>query len=49
MVDELLLESQPPDPELADLIEWAFLDDQIDGVTLSLAYNWLTVNHPCEQ
>ena len=31
----------PPDEELADLIEWAFLEGQIDGVTADLAYLWL--------
>ncbi len=27
-----------PGPELVDLIEWAFLDGQIDGRTADLAY-----------
>jgi len=31
----------PPDPELVDLIEWAFLDGQIDGKTLDLAHIFL--------
>jgi hypothetical protein len=34
-------ESMPPDPELVDLIEWAFLDGQFDGPTADLAYAWL--------
>ena len=35
----------PPDEELADLIEWAFLDGQIDGETQALAFAWLEGNH----
>ena len=31
----------PPDEELVDLIEWAFIDGQIDGETADLAYLWL--------
>ena len=31
----------PPDEELVDLIEWAFLDGQIDGLKADLAYLWL--------
>lgn len=31
----------PPDEELVDLIEWAFLEGQIDGVTADLANCWL--------
>ena len=34
----LLHDSMPPDPELVDLIEWAFLEGQIDGVKADLAY-----------
>ena len=34
----------PPDPELLDLIEWAFLDAQINGETLSLAFAWVESN-----
>ena len=34
----LLLESMPPDPELVDLIEKAFLDGQIDSQVAELAY-----------
>jgi hypothetical protein len=33
-----------PDEELLDLIEWAFLDAQIDGETLSLAFAWVESN-----
>jgi hypothetical protein len=32
------------DEELADLIEWAFLDSQIDGETQALAFAWLESN-----
>ena len=35
---DLLEASIPPDPELVDLIEWAFLEGQIDGRTADLAY-----------
>lgn len=31
----------PPDPELADLIELAYLEGQIDGLKADLAYLWL--------
>ena len=37
----LLEASRPPDEELVDLIEWAFLDGQIDGLKADLAYLWL--------
>jgi hypothetical protein len=37
----LLLESCPPDPELVDLIEQAFLDGQIDSLAAELAYLWI--------
>jgi hypothetical protein len=37
----LLEASIPPDEELVDLIEWAFLEGQIDGVKADLAYAWL--------
>ena len=35
-IEALLAETVPPDDDLADLIEWAFLDEQIDGETQSL-------------
>jgi hypothetical protein len=41
---DLLEASMPPDPELVDLIEWAFLDGQIDGFALDLAHIFL-INH----
>ena len=31
----------PPDPELVDMIEQAFLEGQIDGEKADLAYLWL--------
>ena len=34
----LLAESMPPDPELVDLIEQAFIDGQIDSQVADLAY-----------
>jgi hypothetical protein len=34
-----------PDDDLADLIEAAFLEGQIDGETQSLAFAWLERNH----
>jgi hypothetical protein len=37
-IGALLAETAPPDAELADLIEWAFLDGQIDGETQVLAF-----------
>ena len=35
---ELLEESRPPDSELVDLIEQAFLEGQIDCAKVELAY-----------
>ena len=40
----LLQASKPPDPELVDLIEQAFLDGQIDGLNADLAYLWTQAN-----
>lgn len=40
-LSELLELSRPPDSDLVDLIEWAFLDGQIDGQQADLAYFWL--------
>ena len=34
---ELLEQTSPPDPDLVDLIEQAFLEGQIDGVKADLA------------
>ncbi len=35
---ELLERTRPPDPELVDLIERAFLEGQIDELRADLAY-----------
>ncbi len=40
-LSELLEQTRPPDPELVDLIEQAFLEGQIDGHKADLAYLWL--------
>jgi hypothetical protein len=41
-LSELPEKSRPPDSELADLIEQAFLDELIDGQKANLVYLWLT-------
>jgi hypothetical protein len=38
---DLLEASTPPDEDLVDLIEGAFLEGQIDGQKADLAYLWL--------
>jgi hypothetical protein len=38
---DLLEQTRPPDPDLVDLIECAFLEGQIDGLKADLAYSWL--------
>ena len=38
---EVLEASRPPDPELVDLIEQAFLEGQIDTQMADLPYLWL--------
>jgi hypothetical protein len=43
-VEALLRDSMPPDDECLYLIEQAFLDGQIDGETLSLAFLWIERN-----
>ncbi len=37
-LSELLERARPPDPELVDLIEQAYLEGQIDGLRADLAY-----------
>jgi len=37
----IIEESMPPDPEMVDLIELAFLEGQIDGLTAELAHIFL--------
>ncbi len=46
---QLLEVSRPPDPDLVDLIEQAFLERQINGEAQGLAYLWIEGNHPDEQ
>lgn len=41
MLEEFLRSWLPPDDELLDLIEAAFLEGQIDGDQLSLASAWV--------
>jgi hypothetical protein len=41
-MEELLRAAMPPDEDLADLIEQAFLEGQIDGKKADLAYLSLT-------
>jgi len=38
---DLVEASRPPDPELVDLIEQAFIEGQIDSETAGLAYAYL--------
>ena len=38
---EILDATRPPDPELVDLIEQAFLEGQIDSQKADLAYFWI--------
>jgi hypothetical protein len=40
-MEELLRMSAPPDEDMVDLIERAFLEGQIDGQKVDLAYSWL--------
>ena len=44
-MEKLLRAAVSPDDDLADLIEWAFLEGQIDGETQALAFAWLERNH----
>lgn len=44
MLDEFLKKWYPPDDDLVDLIEMAFLKGAIDGVTAALALSWLESN-----
>ena len=48
-MEELLRAAMPPDEEMVDLIEQAFLEGQIDGITADLASQWLNAfgrDHP---
>jgi hypothetical protein len=40
-MEELLRAAMPHDVEMVDLIERAFLEEQIDGQKADLAYLWL--------
>ena len=40
-LSEILEQSRPPDPELVNLIELAFLDSQIDNQKAERAYLWI--------
>ncbi len=40
-LSELLEQTRPPDPDLVDLIEQAFIEGQIDSLEAGLAYLWL--------
>ena len=40
-LSELLEQTRPPDAELVDLIEQAYLEAQIDGLQADLAYFFL--------
>ncbi len=44
-LSEILEQTRPPDPELVDLIEQAFLEGQIDSRKAELAYLWLLGGH----
>ncbi len=41
MLNEFLKNWHPPDDDLLDLIETAFLDGTISGVTAALAFAWV--------
>ena len=43
-LSEILELARPPDPDLVDLIQQAFLAGQIDGRRADLAYFWLSLN-----
>jgi len=38
---KILEETRPPDPDMVDLIERAFIEAQIDGQKAALAYDYL--------
>jgi hypothetical protein len=40
-MEELLRAAMPPDEDMLDLIELAFLEGQIDGLKVDLACIWL--------
>jgi len=40
-INALLEQAAPPGPELVDLLEKAFLEEQLDGQAMELAYLWV--------
>ena len=44
-LSEILEQTRPPDPELVDLIEQAYLEGQIDSERAEVAYLWLLGCH----
>ena len=46
-LSEILEQTRPPDPELVDLIEQAFIEGQIDSqkAELAYAYIWLEMGN----
>ncbi len=43
-LSEIIEQTKPPDPELVDLIEQAYLEGQIDTERAEPAYLWIQVN-----
>jgi hypothetical protein len=43
---ELLEASMPPDEDMVDFIEWAFLEGQIDGIVMAVSLAWLQADLP---
>jgi hypothetical protein len=48
-LSEILEQTKPPDPELVNLIEHAFIDGQIGSRTADLAYLWLMGKIPTQE
>ncbi len=46
---DLLEASRPPDPELVDLIEQAYLEGRIDSASANLTYLWLLGRQQIDQ
>ena len=47
-MEELLRAAMPPDEDMVDLIEQAFLEGQIDGLKVDLAHSWLALQRQSE-
>ena len=43
-LSEILEQTRPPDPELVDLIEQAFIEGQIDSQEADLAYTYIRLD-----